>query len=538
LQGALAASGQPFARQEQSAGLFLSGLSPEGALSGFGRPGATDMKPTILFEGHTLAAEPYFERVMRAASALQRLGITDADTVALMMRNSPTVLELMLACRWLGATWCPINWHFKHDELRFILGDCGARLFIADSALLHELHAAVPHDMPAIQALASDTSGPWPHWEALRDAAPPCSAAQRTPRGPMLYTSGTTGRPKGIRRHPATPQQVQRSVEKSRLCYGIEPGMRALLNAPMYHSAPNAYAVGVTQIENSTLLLEQRFDAERTLQLIEQHRLTHAYLVPTLYVRLLRLPDAVKRRYDIGSMRHVASTGSACPPEVKRAMIDWWGPVFTEAYGSSELGYMTHVTSAEALAKPGTAGRAIDGVDLRILDEQGREVAPGQPGLIYARQPGLVDFTYQGNDAARGAMERDGFLTMGDVGYLDRDGYLFIVDRAADMVISGGVNIYPAEIEQLLVQMPGVHDCAVFGIPHDEFGEALAAAVQPRAGVMLQADAVQGFLRERLAGYKVPAVVTFHDDLPREDTGKIFKRKLREPYWAGRSRRV
>jgi long-chain acyl-CoA synthetase len=505
------------------------------------------MKPTILFEGQTLAPEPYFERVMRAASALQRLGVTDADTVALMMRNSPTVLELMLACRWLGATWCPINWHFKHDELRFILGDCGAKLFIADAALLHELHGAVPDGMPAIQALASSATGPWPNidnsglwplWEQLRDAAPPCTDAQRTPRGPMLYTSGTTGRPKGIRRGAATPQQVQRAVEKSRLCYGVVPGMRALLNAPMYHSAPNAYAIAVTQIDHATLLLEQRFDAERTLQLIEQHRITHAYLVPTLYVRLLRLPDAVKRKYDVSSMRHVGSTGSPCPPDVKRAMIDWWGPVFTEAYGSSELGYVTYATSADALAKPGTAGRAIDGVELKILDEQGREQPAGRPGLIYARQTGLVDFTYQGNDGARRAMERDGFLTMADVGYLDADGYLFIVDRSADMVISGGVNIYPAEIEQVLIQMPGVQDCAVFGIPHDEFGEALAAAVQPRSGAALQADAVQHYLRERIAGYKVPAVVTFHDALPREDTGKIFKRKLREPYWEGRSRRV
>jgi long-chain acyl-CoA synthetase len=306
----------------------------------------------------------------------------------------------------------------------------------------------------------------------------------------------------------------------------------------MYHSAPNAYAVGVTQIENATLLLEQRFDAERTLQLIEQHRLTHAYLVPTLYVRLLRLPDAVKRKYDVSSMRHVSSTGSACPPEVKRAMIDWWGPVFNEAYGSSELGYMTYVTSAEALAKPGTAGRALAGVELKILDEQGRATALGEPGLIYARQSGMVDFTYQGNDGARRAMEHEGYMTMADVGYLDRDGYLFIVDRSADMVISGGVNIYPAEIEQALIDMPGVQDCAVFGIPDDEFGEALAAAVQPRAGASLSADAVKAFLRERIAHYKVPAVVTFHDALPREDTGKIFKRKLREPYWAGRSRRV
>ena len=191
-------------------------------------------------------------------------------------------------------------------------------------------------------------------------------------------------------------------------------------------------------------------------------------------------------------MRHVSSTGSPCPPEVKRAMIDWWGPVFNESYGSSELGYMTYVTSAEALAKPGTAGRAIAGCELAILDEQGHALPTGQPGMIYARQPTMVDFTYQGNDSARRAMERDGFMTMGDVGYLDRDGYLFIVDRSADMVISGGVNIYPAEIEQALLGLHGVEDCAVFGIPDDEFGEALAAAVQPRAGVHLSADEVRG----------------------------------------------
>jgi len=497
------------------------------------------MKPTLIFEGRTIAADVFHDRVMRSASALQALGITEADTVALMMRNSPQVLELMLALRWLGATWCPINWHFKHDELRYILDDCGAQAFIAEAKLLHDLQGAVPDGMPTFQVSAEQApGGPWPHWEARRGAAAPCTDAAKTARGPMLYTSGTTGRPKGIRRQPATPEQAARTMERSRLCYGYEPGMRALLNAPIYHSAPNAFAVGVSQAEGATLVLEQRFDAERTLQLIEQHRITHAYLVPTLYVRLLRLPDDVKRKYDLSSMRHVSSTGSACPPEVKRAMIDWWGPVINEAYGSSELGYMSYVTSAEALAKPGTAGRAVPDCELAILDEQGQRLAPGQPGLIYARQPGMVDFTYQGNDGARRAMERDGFMTMGDVGYLDRDGYLFIVDRSADMVISGGVNIYPAEIEQALLGLHGVEDCAVFGIPDDEFGEALAAAVQPRAGAQLSADDVKDFLRSRIAGYKVPQVITFHDTLPREDTGKIFKRKLREPYWAGRQRRV
>jgi len=495
------------------------------------------MAPTLIYEDRTLESDALLERVLRAASALRALGVSATDTVALMLRNTPYVVELMLALRWLGATWCPINWHFKHEELRYILGDCGARLFVAEAALLRELHAALPPGMTAIAVGDAGGDARWPQWDALRNAAAPCTEAAGTPRGPMLYTSGTTGKPKGIRRNLATAEQMARTLERSKLCYGLEPGMRALLSAPNYHSAPNGYLIGVSQMPDATLLLEQRFDAERTLQLIERHRLTHAYLVPTLYVRLLRLPDDVKRRYDLSSMRHVSSTGSACPPGVKRAMIDWWGPVINESYGSSELGYMTYVTSAEALAKPATAGRAIPGCELAILDQQGRALPPGQPGLIYVRQP-MVDFTYQGNDAARRAMERDGFMTMGDVGYLDGDGYLFIVDRAADMVISGGVNIYPAEIEQALLGLAGVEDCAVFGIPDDEFGEALAAAVQPRAGASLSADRVRAHLRERLAGYKVPHVVTFHDALPREDTGKIFKRKLREPYWAGRERRV
>jgi long-chain acyl-CoA synthetase len=286
------------------------------------------------------------------------------------------------------------------------------------------------------------------------------------------------------------------------------------------------------------LFIEERFDAERTLQLIEAQRLTHAYLVPTMYVRLLALPDSVKRRYDLGSMRFVASTGSPCAPDIKRAMIDWWGPVIHEAYGASELGYMTRLDSVEALRKPGSAGRPLPGVTVAILNDEGEALPQGQAGLIYVHQPAFPEFTYIGNDAARKRIERNGLKTLGDIGYLDEDGYLFIVDRSADMVISGGVNIYPAEIEAALQMMPGVADCAVFGVPDAEFGEALAAAVQTVEGAALNADDVRAFLKTRLADYKVPRVVAFHAQLPREDTGKIFKRKLRDPYWAGMARRI
>ena len=491
----------------------------------------------LVFDDERTSASDFGARVQRAVGALRALGVSDGDVVALMLHNGPAALELMLACRWLGAAWCPVNWHFKADELGYILRDCQARLFVAEAPLLDELAAALA---PGLQVLAAgrEPSTRWPRWESLRDAAAPNTEPAHPPRGAMLYTSGTTGRPKGIKRAPATPEQAVRALARSRHVYGFEPGMRALLSAPLYHSAPNSYAIVAAQTEGAMLVLERRFDPERTLALIERHRLTHAYLVPTMYVRLLRLPDAVKKRHDLSSMRFVGSTGSPCAPEVKRAMIDWWGPVIHEAYGSSELGYMTRLDSREALARPGSAGRALPDVEIRILDEAGAEQAAGVPGLIYVRQRGIADFSYQGDDGARRAMDREGFLTMGDVGYLDRDGYLFIVDRKADMVISGGVNIYPAEIEQALLAMPGVDDCAVFGIPDAEYGEALAAAVQPRAGALPTVDEVKAWLRERLAGYKVPAVVTFHETLPREDTGKIFKRKLREPYWAGQARRV
>ncbi len=466
--------------------------------------------------------------VARSATALRRLGIGADDVVALMMRNGPQLVELVLAARLTGARWCPVNWHFKTDEVRYILEDSGARLLVVDPDLWRGLAGL----QPSARVVESGAA-----WAQLRDATAAEPLRPVAPRGAMFYTSGTTGRPKGIRRAASTPEQVALAQQVGALAYGIEPGMRALVSAPMYHSAPNAYSIGAAQ-SGELLVLETRFDAERTLQLIERHRLTHAYLVPTMYVRLLALPEAVRRRHDLSSMRFVASTGSPCPPAVKRAMIDWWGPVINESYGSSELGYMTVLTSAQALARPGSAGKALPGVRLAILDEQGRALPPGQAGLIYAHQPAYADFTYNHNDAARQRMELDGLKTMGDIGYLDDEGFLFIVDRAADMVISGGVNVYPAEIEAVLHGMPGVADCAVFGIPDDEFGEALAAAVQGQPGSALDAAAVQAWLRERLAGYKVPRTVTFHASLPREDTGKIFKRKLRDPYWAGRERRV
>ena len=512
------------------------------------------MQPTLYFQQQRIDAEVFFQRWQRSAAALRALGVQEGDVVAMMVRNSPLALELTLAARWFGAYWCPVNWHFKSDELDYILSDSRATVFIADASILAGLNDL--QGLPHVEQVSGRTlkvfsahgspgvATRFTQWESLRDEQDGQAVAQSPQRGAMFYTSGTTGRPKGIRRSPATPEQVAAGLGVMRHCMGFDPEkygtMRALVSAPMYHSAPNSFSLGAA-LFNVDLHIEDRFDAEDTLRLIAQHQITHAYLVPTMYVRMLRLPDAVKKQYDLRSMRFVGSTGSPCSPEVKRAMVEWWGPVIFESYGSSELGYMTRLDSHEALRKPGSAGKALPGVALAILDETGQPVANGQAGLIYANNPAVADFTYTGNDAARRKMELQGLKTMGDVGYLDDDGFLFIVDRSADMVISGGVNIYPAEIESVLQMMPGVADCAVFGIPSEEFGEALGCAVQRASnplGAALDAGNVQTYLKERLASYKVPHLVAFHDNLPREDTGKIFKRKLREPYWAGKSRRI
>ena len=487
------------------------------------------MTAALTYCGEEIGAADLEQRAARVASGFERLGIAEGDVVALMLRNSPAFIEAMLACRMLGAYYCPINWHFKADEAGFILRDSGAKALAVHAEFLPRIETGLPPGMPIVTAE--------PGWSEWRDAHAPWRGATRTPRGNMPYTSGTTGRPKGVRRMPATDKERSLALEIYRTLLGLEPGMRAFVSAPLYHSAPNLYAVQAT-LAGELLVVEPRFDAEATLALIERHRITNAYLVPTMFVRLLRLPPEVRRRYDVSTLRFISSTGSPCAPEVKRSMIEWLGPIITETYAASETGHITFIDSRTWLERPGSVGRVLGRGVVKILDEAGRELPPGEVGLIYCRQPAYPDFTYTNDPAARAAIERDGLWSVGDMGYLDADGYLYVSDRKSDMVISGGVNIYPAEIEATLLTMPAVADCAVFGIPDTEFGEALAAAIHLRDGQHATAEQVQDFLRSRIANYKVPRVVTFHDALPREESGKIFKRLLREPYWAAAGRRI
>jgi long-chain acyl-CoA synthetase len=477
-------------------------------------------------------ADTLRERGLRLAGGLRALGICEGDVVAVLLRNDPVYADVIHACRIAGTYYCPLNWHFTPSEIGFILADCGARIAIGHGDLLDAAADVLPRGATVLRAGTAAASA-FVEYEDWLAAQPAYDGPAVSPRGLMGYTSGTTGRPKGVLREPVPldelPAQQNALRELVRAVYGIEDGCRTLLSAPLYHSAPASIAQN-TLLYGERLVLAPRFDAEQTLALIERHRADVTYLTPTMYVRLLRLPDAVWSRYDTSSLRFVASTGAPCAPDVKRAIIARLGPVVHETYASTEAGLITVASSADALARPGTAGRPAGAARVRIYDDAGQPCAPGEIGTIYGRQPAYPDFTYHNLPDARRAIERDGLVTLGDVGYLDADGYLFVCDRGADMVLSGGVNVYPAEIEHALLRLPGVLDCAVIGVPDAEFGERLHALVQPEPGAQLVAEQLAAELRRVLAGYKVPRTFTLAESLPRDDNGKIAKRRLREEF--------
>ena len=489
-------------------------------------------------------------RAARAASGLKSLDIGPGDAVAVLMRNDFAFVEASLASRMLGAYPVPINWHYQSAEVEYILTDCGAKALVVHADLLHGVRDVIPDDLPVYVAATppevqaayglnpTDCKAPdgmveWPAW---LEGFPPWRGETQAALS-MIYTSGTTGRPKGVRRQPATPEQGQNTREVLGHVFGFQPGMRSIIPAPMYHSAPNAYALFGAEVE-STMVLQPRFDAEEFLRLVEKHRITHVQMVPTMFVRLLKLPEEVRRQYDVSSLTNIVHAAAPCPVEVKKSMIEWWGPVINEYYGSTENGAVTFVTSQEWIQRPGTVGTAIRNTEVRILADNGQPLPAGEIGEIYMRNHNLPDFTYHGKAEQRREVETAGLITNGDIGFMDEAGYLFLCDRKVDMVISGGVNIYPAEIEAVLIAHPGIADCAVFGIPHDEYGESLAAVIQPGNSAHLSESEVRGYLHEHLAGFKVPRMIAFQADLPREDSGKIFKRKLREVYWENTGRKI
>jgi long-chain acyl-CoA synthetase len=491
------------------------------------------------------------ERTARIASGLDALGVRQGDCVCILMRNDIAFLEAAYATMRLGAYAVPVNWHFKPEEINYILKDSGTSVLVGHADLLHPLRDTVPADVTALSVPTPPEIVPNykidPHhlvtpafatdFESWLEQQSPYDGPALPQPANMIYTSGTTGNPKGVRRKAPTPEQIVASERTRALIYGLKPGVRGLLPGPLYHAAPNSFGLRAGRLDGA-LVLMPRFDAEEFLRLVEVEKIDTVFMVPTMFIRLLKLPEGVRKKYDTSSLRHVIHAAAPCPADVKRAMIQWWGPVISEYYGSTESGALTFATSDDALKKPGTVGKILDGVELRFLDDNGDLLPQGKVGEIYSRAAGSPDFTYHNKPEKRAEIERDGFITSGDVGYIDRDGYVFIRDRKRDMVISGGVNIYPAEIEAALHAVPGVRDCAVFGIPDDEFGEAVMAVVEPQAGVELDIASIRAQLRTLLADYKVPKHLDIQADLPREDSGKIFKRRLRDPYWARAGRSI
>lgn len=492
-----------------------------------------------------------------AATALTELGVNSDDCVAIYLRNDFEFFEVSAACNLVGAYATPINWHYTAEEAAYILNDCDARVVVIHGDLLGAVAEAIPASTKVVVVPTPPEIVAAYHLPETFDGIPDCVAdravmwsdllAGKVPwtaplpprRSSMIYTSGTTGHPKGVRREPMDAQALDRMARAVQEGFGIPPDcseVRVLMTGPMYHSAPNSYGLSAAR-NGASIVLQPRFDAEQLLQLVQQHRITHMHMVPTMFVRLLRLPESVRSQYDLSSLQHVVHGAAPCPPDAKRQMIEWWGPVIFEYYGSTENGLVSVVTSAMALEKSGTVGKPLTDNFIRILDESGNEVPTGEIGEVYIGCPGRTEFTYHKREQARRDMDRNGLLTNGDMGWLDEDGCLYLADRKNDMVISGGVNIYPAEIEKVLIDCPGVRDCAVFGIPDAEFGESLAAHVE-LSDPDVTAAQIQEYLRDHVARFKIPGKIVMEKSLPREDSGKIFKRKLRDPYWEGVPRRI
>ena len=509
------------------------------------------MSGNIILGEREVSTPEMLQRAARAATGLKRqFGVGEGDTVAILMRNDFGFLEATFAANRVGAYAVPVNWHFQDAEIAHILKDAAAKVLVLHADLHANLDLSVlPDDMAILVAptppelqesygLAADqcdVAEGQINWSTWLEQFEPSDEPPAAERSPMIYTSGTTGRPKGVKRQPMEAKHHERIQGRLKLT-GAAPHKVNLMNGPMYHSAPNAQSLGCIRA-GGTLVLQPRFDPEDLLRLIEKHKVSHMHMVPTMFVRLIKLPDAVKARYDLSSLEWILHAAAPCPAQVKRQMIDWWGPIINEYYGATETGMVVFCNTEQWLDHPGTVGGLLPGVELKILDDDRNELPRGEVGEIFAYFAGFPDFVYQNNDTEYEKNQMGQLFSVGDVGYLTEDDFLFISDRKRDMVISGGVNIYPSEIEALIVTHPNIQDCAVFGIPDEEFGESLAAVVEPTAPNAVTAEEVQDFVRDNMARYKVPRLVELDSNMPREDSGKIRKRELRQKYWedAGRS---
>jgi long-chain acyl-CoA synthetase len=476
-----------------------------------------------------------FYEVNANANRLVRLlrahGVKGGDAVALMCSNRAEFVEVLAAALRGGYRITPVNWHLTAEEVEYIINDCEAKALIGETRYPAALQAKAPNVRVKV-SVGEDAPGFIPYAASL---APLDGGDIDDPAlgGAMLYTSGTTGRPKGVYRKnspavlipgPGAPDDVQ-------MCVG-----------PAYHAAPLAFDVRSAMAQGNPLVFLDRWDSENVLRTIERYRVTRAHLVPIMFQRLLALPAEVKAKYDLSSLRFIIHGAAPCPPEVKKAMIDWLGPILNEYYAGSEGGAGFIITSQEWLAKPGTVGKVPAPDAVKLIDEEGGEITErGRAGTIYFRVSPIAPFEYFKDPAKTAAAHRGDYFTLGDVGYLDEDDYLFLTGRTAECIISGGVNIYPQEIDNEIIKHASVEDSCAIGVPNEEWGEEVKVVVTLLPGnepsEALGAD-ILAFAKSRLAGYKAPRSIEFANELPRSPAGKIQRGKVRAPYWAGRARQI
>ena len=489
--------------------------------------------------GESVSFGEYEARCNRAAHLLRAAGLRRGDHIAVFIENQPRLLEIEGAAERIGLYYTLINTYLMPDEVAYIVTNSRSRLLFS-SAARRPVAEAAARQCPQLERLLMTGPGEppagWESYEAAVAGYPAEPAAGESLGAAMLYSSGTTGQPKGVLRDlpeiaPGEPLPVMEFV---RAMFGFRDGMTYLNPAPLYHSAPQASVAASLRLGATTVVMEH-FEAEPWLALVERYGVTHCQMVPVMFSRLLRLPEQVRARYDTSSLECIVHAAAPCPVHVKQGMIDWLGPIITEYYGATEANGFTFCDSAQWLAHPGTVGRPILG-ELLILDEEGQPCPAGVDGAIWFRGATAFQYFQEPGKTAAGRTADGTASTVGDVGHVDADGYLYLTDRKSYMIISGGVNIYPQEAENLLSGHPAVLDVAVIGVPNEDLGEEVKAVVQPadpaEAGPDLARELIS-YCRARLAHFKCPRSVDFVPELPRSATGKLYKRVLRDAYWAG-----
>ncbi|WP_430425650.1 acyl-CoA synthetase [Phenylobacterium sp.] len=497
----------------------------------------TPDKPAFIMagSGHTVTFRELNDRSNQGAQLFRALGLRVGDGVAIMMENHPIYYEVLWAAQRSGLRYTAISSRLTAGEVEYIVKDSGAKVFVVSKAMAPVALETAANLSGVTLLMVDDAVAPFGSFEAERARHPAAPVPDETPGAAMLYSSGTTGRPKGVKRALAGGSLLEGEAVTAwaREGYGMDAETIYLSPAPLYHAAPLAWSMNVQRLGGTVVMME-KFDPEDCLRLIEKHRITHVQFVPTHFVRMLKLPEAVRAKYDHSSLKVVFHAAAPCPVPVKEQMIAWWGPLIHEYYAGTEGNGRTVINSHEWLAHKGSVGRATLPVEVKICDDDGEPLPPRSEGMVFFAGGGKFEY-HNAPEKTADSTNRHGWTTLGDVGWLDEEGYLYLTDRKSFMIISGGVNIYPQEIENLLITHPKVADAAVVGAPDEEMGEKVVAVIQPMdwadAGDDFRAE-LTAFCRGSLSGVKLPRQIDFMQELPRHPTGKLYKRLIRDAYWA------